>query len=502
MREADLSRVLLVRACEETDPEGRALPLADRARAMRQAGAIPPQGEAHEPGALEDWVVRRAEPLASRIESDHPALRRARIASGLRIPLLGVAAAGLLLGLALDALGSGRKLDLLSIPVLGLLGWNLAIYAVGAARGLWRGRSRAAGRLRRLAVALASRRGLAAAPWQASALQRFGALWNEAAGPLLAHRAARLLHVGAAATGLGVVARMYLSSLRVQYVATWESTLLDAGQVHALVSAVLGPGALVLGTAVPGLAEVEAIQRPEHGDAAVWLHLFAATVGLVVVAPRIVLATWSALRERRAARALRLDLDSPWILMQLAPGRGADTAVELTPFSYRPSTASLERQRELCLELFGNRARLRILDPVAYGDALPPPQLDGAHERCRVVVFNLAQSPEQEVHGAVVEELVHWAEEAAGRPGPARVLVLLDEEPHARRIVPEGGEHALERLEQRRRAWSRVIRAGGLESCVLPDTRDVDEATLGEALHSLWSADTGVARPVAQEAGG
>jgi hypothetical protein len=83
------------------------------------------------------------------------------------------------------------------------------------------------------------------------------------------------------------------------------------------------------------------------------------------------------------------------------------------------------------------------------------------------------------VHGALLEELKHGAGERAGRD---RVLVLLDEEPHVRRLGVGDGEG---RLAQRRRAWERVVRSCDLSACVLSGDGLAD-AALRDAALQIW----------------
>ena len=68
--------------------------------------------------------------------------------------------------------------------------------------------------------------------------------WARVAAPLYAARAARILHLAAAALALGVIAGLYVRGLAFEYRATWESTFLDPAQVRALLAAALAPGAL------------------------------------------------------------------------------------------------------------------------------------------------------------------------------------------------------------------------------------------------------------------
>ena len=97
----------------------------------------------------------------------------------------------------------------------------------------------------------------------------------------------------------------------------------------------------------------------------------------------------------------------------------------------------------------------------------------------RVAVFNLAQSPEQEVHGAFLEGL-----RGAAASGHAELLVLLDEEPYSERLGAAGAE----RVAQRRRAWERLAREAGLRTASLRAPGDGGGDALAEARAALASA--------------
>src|SRR5690606_19120640 len=146
--------------------------------------------------------------------------------------------------------------------------------------------------------------------------------------------------------------------------------------------------------------------------------------------------------------------------------------VEVLPYSHRLAPASQDALLELLHGLFGNRARVALREPLIYGAEAPPAPEGPAH--ARVVVFNIAQSPEEEVHGVFLSAL-RAAQEAISPP-PA-LLVLLDEEPYRARVDAAGAE----RLAQRRRAWERVGRAADLRFAALRPLGPDADATLRHA---------------------
>jgi hypothetical protein len=123
-----------------------------------------------------------------------------------------------------------------------------------------------------------------------------------------------LLHLGAIGLALGAIAGMYVRGLFFAYDVVWRSTFLhDPGMIARLCNVLLAPGALVLGRALPGPADATVLLSGAGSPAGPWIHLYAATVVVVVVLPRAVLALASALGFRRALHDVRLDRTDPYV---------------------------------------------------------------------------------------------------------------------------------------------------------------------------------------------
>lgn len=500
--EEQLARILLVQACEESDPEQQFVARREREAASREARAAAED----RPGLPLDprrFFAVRAARLSRALAERHAALRAALALLRLRIPgwpaLLGALAAGF----AADALGSERRINLLAFPLLALLLWNLALYALLLAAPLLGRREPAAGLARGAARAagwLARRRIAGAAPeearWLGASLRRFAALWSGPSAPILAARLRRLLHLGALGFAAGIVAGMYVRGLAFEYRASWESTFLDAPQVTRVLGAVLGPAAAALDglrpLAQPAAASlleepsIAALRAPGEGPAATWIHLWALTTGAAIGLPRALLALREGRRARRLAARLTPAFDEPYYLRLRAADRGAGVRVEVLPYSHRLAPASQDALLELLHELFGNRSRVEVRAALDYGAEAPPAPPDAA-PHARVVVFNLAQSPEEEVHGVFLGALRH-AQGEAERP-PA-LLLLLDEEPYRARVEDSGGD----RLAQRRRAWERVARAADLRFAALRPLAGADaDEVLRDARAALDRLPAGAA---------
>ena len=279
MREEALRSVLLIKAIEEIDRAGTLVPAAERLAASREARRSVGDATTSDDGAMEHaalpkaaqrMLAARANTLLKQIVARHPFVDTVlAVAGGPAWVSSLLVLLGLLFGLMLSALDGTQRINILAPALLGLVLWNLLVYAavfVG-----WIRSSATANSRRRWLAALIAQNGLARvtrlvvksasfnAPL-AEALRRFTGEWYEAAKPLLVARATRVFHLCAAAVGIGLIAGLYLRGIALDYQAGWESTFLDRGQVHALLSVIYGPASFVTGVAVPDAAHIEAIR--------------------------------------------------------------------------------------------------------------------------------------------------------------------------------------------------------------------------------------------------
>ena len=477
LRETDAQAVLAARAFEEADPEGRLLPAAERERATLKAheGGVHPGGEA-------EFLARRAEVLLDALEPKVPwlrgVLRGTRLGAGAWPLVLGVA---FLIGLLSNALGPEKHVEVLKLPLFGLIAWNLCVYVFvigfellprvfrraprgdAAERRARKARDGIPARFLSWFVervwARVRRRRVRDAETAGAALAAYGAAWRRTTAPLASARGALLFHLGAAALALGIVLGMYARGIGFEYRATWQSTFLGPSAARRLLRFFLGPAAAVLGEEIPSL---EGIRSPEEGDAAIWIHLYAFSALIFIVAPRALLATVEALRCRRLASTLAVDLDAGYFRRLLARDEGKAVRVEILPYAYRPAPRAADALKSLLLDVFGNRAEVVARDALEYGaeaaDVTPPPGsaasaaggAGGAPHR--VVLFGLGATPEAEVHGRFLAETRERL-----RAGQS-LLVVVDTSPYRERVGVS------ERVEERRRTWDRAAKEAGLEA--------------------------------------
>jgi hypothetical protein len=488
VRQDELRSILLVKAVEETDRAGTLIPLADRSAATRDArraaGDVAVAGDGFEHGTLSQasqrMGVERSRMLLGKIVARYPFVGTVlNLAGGPAWAGWSVVALGLLVGFALSALDGTRHINILAFPLLGVVLWNLAVYL--AAFFNWRARSRSKHPRRwrmpegltSLWTSFVTRKVAKSAAFNvplAQALRRFTLEWFEIARPVLVARAVRVFHLSAAAVGIGLIAGLYVRGIAFDYQAGWESTFFDAPSVRVLLSVIYGPASFITGIPLPDVAYLETIrwQGGAGGErAARWMHLLAATVALYVVLPRLVLALAGSISILRWSRRAPLPPSlGAYFRIALggiagATGRGL---VMVIPYAYEPSAATRAGLRTLLPGALGDGITLDARAPVRYGDEeeFLHGLGDAGKPDVMVLLFNLATTPEEENHGAVIAGVRDRL--TAKRP-QAQLLVLVDEAPYSARMAADGGAEA--RVGERRHAWQEFVAAHGLGACIV-----------------------------------
>ncbi|MFC0254622.1 DUF2868 domain-containing protein [Massilia consociata] len=456
MNEQVARNVLLVRAIETADSGHEVLSDDDRKYASRSAKELAAWQAADSKGPVTQhhFLQQRAEQILKRLGERTPAFgsfaQRRLGLSGLWLALPFLAFVS---GAVLDRIADPHRIDLLSAPLLAIIGWNLLVYVLLLVSMLIPGRRRgwaSPGLLRRLSV------GKAAVPRKlpaalAAGVTNFMGDWALASEPLTRARLSRTVHLAAAAFALGAIASLYARGLLTQYGVGWESTFLDGRDVHTLLSWLFMPAMSVF-PMLQGfsLAEIELLRFGRPLTAAGgerWVHLYAATLFLLVVLPRLVLAAFAAVRAGRLKRNFPLDLDQPYY-RKLADSIGAGTPalLRVLPYSYTLDEARDRGLWALAAAALGAQARVQLRPAIGYGidpkEALNDTALDEAGVTVTAVLFSLAATPEKENHGAVLDYL--------GKRVRRGVAVLVDESPLVERI---GDQASAARIAERTALW-------------------------------------------------
>ena len=466
MNEADARHALLIRAFE-TAPPAPPWDESDRDWATRSAAQI--EGEKAD---IDAFVARRAGLAAERLAKRVPSVAQALSALHWR-PWVGVAAvvtAGIAGGL-LDAVSADQRINVLAPPILAILLWNAIVYGLLAGRAL-----RRLVRPERSAAGLPGSAGPAVPGWLARLIGRvagglpadrrragarpplavFTAHWAVAGAPLNGARALAILHAAAAVFALGALGGLYLRGLAFEYRAGWESTFLDVSAVRTLLQAVLGPASLLTGIELPDAARLAAMRFPAGtGErAGGWIHLYAVTVLLAVVLPRIALAATDAWRARRLAADFPIPLNDAYFQNLHRQHRGVAAVVQVRPYSFQPPVDSVRGLNRLMQQIFGTDTLVSVSAPVALGgeDRLREagqPAANGPATALTLALFSLSATPEVENHAAFMTAL------AASLPADAPLVALVDETAFQARFGADSS-----RLETRRAAWRKILASG------------------------------------------
>ena len=351
----------------------------------------------------------------------------------------------LLVGGGLQLATDGRELNLLSFPLLGILAWNIAMYVALVVLAFNTPKNHPI--ISALVAKLMNRSSSEVDP-----------LYLDQTLPIWTTRGRAWLHLGAGLLAVGAVASLYVRGLGTAYSAGWESTFLDAPQVHAILSTILGPASAVTGIPLPGPNVIESMRfgGGQLESARNWIHLFAATLGIFVVAPRIALALRETAKARRQARKITLpnevDVFYRTLLKPLPPvgerlhaitfGSGADT-----------NSDALDR----LLEIASCPTRVATFHRLNYGFTatdLPEKLTNGRDSGAGwIAVFPMTTTPEAEVHGRLMEALRENTTEG-------RTLLLLDTTAFAHRFSNLANFD--EKFDGRRKLWKKLADEHGL----------------------------------------
>ena len=488
MDEPAARRVMLAQAIECADTDGKLLSSGDRDQIDRQAREAAALGgeEDGAPVAPEHFLEVRAQHVIAAVAGRNPGLASLQEPPawqrwvGVGTPVL-----ALFLGVLTDIIANPHRVDLVSLPLLGIVAWNVVVYLVlvgglfMAPRAGHRSWLSGLGRWTD-GERVGRQRG---GNLRANVSTQFHLRWYRATQALHLQRVTRVLHLAAAAWAIGIALSLLARGLVVEYRVGWESTFLDAPQVHAILSFLRLPALLLFPFQPFTVPEVAALRFSEGGGAAGgarWVYMYVALLLVVVVAPRVVLAVVAYARERLLSRRIQIDLGEPYyqrllsllssacVQLCVLTHRGADRAalfkvlvqesaagrtliksvhddvlrfVELAPDQAAPAATEADRAHwsdRVLGGLLGQRSRHPALgrDPllaareesdVALHVASGPQDVLAARpllEWLGKPVLTLVADPLAESSGPLTpgQRLAQCRQESRGLPGPAEVL--------------------------------------------------------------------------------
>ena len=493
MTPAQLAKVLLVQACEEHDPVHKFILRYER-EPPRHGNDQRDRTAAEDPMRAGDArVIERAEHIVNRLTHKHPVFNSAFAVLRIKTPVTLLIGCALVGGFLADPIGPAGHINLLNFPLLTLLLWHAVAY-IGLLYSMVvpqpsRDRSQPGlpglvewllglvvkGRLSRLRSDRAQSSD--EQQWIAASLATYAARLLHSSRELLLTHARSLLHVAAAALAIGVIAGLYLRGFSFLYKAGWDSTFMEAEGVHTFLAILFAPAGWFLGTPMPGVEAIADLRGTARGNAAIWIHFWAMTTVLFIVLPRTLLAATAWMRKTRLVADVHLPSNEPYFRRLLKPYRGKGVFVEVLAYSHRVKEGD-DRLMTVLSDAFGVLADIHMGHSVQYGEPPPHFPIDPDRSLCAVVLFNVAQAPE-ETHSEFLEELKATIR-SRGRPN--MLLVLLDCEAYAQ--IDHG-----KRLKERCQAWATLVKACGLQALLYRDPSGPTDGELQTLSDCLWPGD-------------
>lgn len=494
MKASSARDIVFAHALETAAPH-EALPSAERCTAITQE-CLHAQGAAKGSGrsAFEHFLQERAKRViaAEQLPADLRALAQ-QSAGVSRWVMLAVVVAAFALGFAGHAITDPHRVDLLSPSLIGIVLWNLLVYAVLLVLGL---RSLLK-RSRRVIAPLEPVQGATAAvrpsaeaggwlqklhvkKWAGSrgtglrkmALNFERNWWQLNQRPRQAQWA-MLMHLGAAMLALGALASLWVTGLTKAYQVGWESTFLSPTAVQTCLNMLFAPVHALAGLAPWTLEQIQALQGwvpdgapeletslnqmrkfPTAGQR--WVQLYTLLLLMVVIAQRLMLALYQGGKLWWLKRHMDLPLQQPYFQQLQRDWAGRATVLQVQPYSLEITPEREAALRRYVTAHYGAGAQLQWLPVLAYGSPLPDADQGSVQQ---VLLLNLAATPEAEIHGALLAQVLNlW--------GPQTDIWLWAADFRSR------NQGAVSRVKEREQLWMEFVRSTGLNASLVPAAGD------------------------------
>jgi len=499
MQPQDRRSVLWIRAVEDGDGAGELFPFDERGKATSQVAPQAP-GEPQPRMPKNGWagfLGDRAKAAQDYLTNRHGELGQPPATESGRARLVVIAAIvlALVLGLLSDRLLGGQgTINVISLPLIGILVWSLIIY-IWNAFSLFAGNRADGVGLHAFLAPLAkvgvsrSQPDLATPPtlWEkirGNYLRR----WSELAQPSRMLKLSAGLHLAAAAFAVGQIISLYLRGLVRHYRAVWESTFLDAEGFEQFANILFKPAHWLTRIPVEVSEQMDASQF-DGVPAKSWIHLCAATLLLLVVVPRIILALISNVRAHARMRSAIGGLGLPDYANDLlkANTKGGLQVAVVTCGIDLPDNAP-ETIRQSIQQAIGKPQKLEFISGPSYGeeDGFARSLIDaqGRTPNLVVLIFPMTATPEEEIQGVIAEEISDLVGSRSGDRTGAIAFLYLDRFREKMGGLPEYDE----RLSGRQEVWNQVLVPRGVRP-ILWSTGDTPIDT-GHQITRLLEGDS------------
>ncbi len=466
MKSESIRRILAIQAIEQSDSEGEILSDSDLKDSAAIAGA--PLPSSAKESEIESFLSERAELLQIRALNRHPKTSQ-WVQEDAKRHRFGFAAIGLLVlagivGFFSNELGPDKRINILSFPLLGIIGWSL-IVSLREIFLLFRSRESLASEgcsdaIFRWLRPLPPRNTAVESPDSPPQLDAAHALffrrWTKLTLPTTFTKTKALLHAVAIVLALSAVGGMYLKGLANEYRAVWESTFFADGEsLLPFLKVVLGPATSLLGDELPTSAALDSLHwqsaknEVPGENAARWIHWYALTIGIYVILPRLFFFGFWRLRDRNFHKTLPYRSISPCYFDRLlAISSGTARKFHLVPYEITVEEGRrrlIEKRLETHLE---GPVDLYFEEGIRFGEEEEIPSLEVPDSTTIVPFLNFSSTPEKETH----LELIHALEKKSKTPIP---FLILDATEFDRKS--EGLRDSKDRRTDRENAWQHLL---------------------------------------------
>ncbi|WP_096892572.1 DUF2868 domain-containing protein [Candidatus Scalindua japonica] len=502
MNDSAAKKVLFIKAIEEGDPAGEVLSKADRLVATQKTQSILQRVSDKQLNnriskqSKEAFLTKRAELLFQIVGVVYPKARtdinRIQWSGWFTVLLLILLSVS---GFIANEFESGKRLNLLAFPVIGMLGWNLFVYSLKVfTQVFFIFRKRYSGTNQGFFLILISNISIRLLKKKCThssdktlvynrCFRNYYIEWLKLSSSIYRIHVSRVFHLCAILFALGIIGGMYLRGLTTEYYAGWESTFLETETVHNFLSIALMPAAIITEQQFPTLERVASIRWGNGGlgeNATDWIHLFAKTIFLFIIVPRCFLSVIAFIRERhlRTHFPIQYDKDSYFTKLFISKP-GQRELMHIIPYSIELTDQQKDVLRSLFAQVLGWKAQVEFHRTISYGreDQFCREFTFSAKDPVEslAILFSLSSTPETEIHNAFISTLFKMVTD---NNMVVQILIVVDESDFKTRFSRQKG--AEEKLESRRELWRRTITSKNVKPVFVnlhnPDTNEWQNA--------------------------
>lgn len=463
MKLSDIRNIVIAQALEESDSGGRLISDSEKRRADASAGAPLPNdsGIARQDAFLAKRAASVIGTIEPRLEGDRAWLRLSPFRSKFGLFAVIIVVLAGIVGYLTNELGSKKTINILQFPLIGILVWNLLVYLgelfliftrSGATSGF-------SGLICKVLfpppIGLKKEQQESGLEFRGRAL--YHSRWRQINIPSLSARLKATLHITALIFAAAAVAGMYVKGIAKEYNANWESTFFERGeQLKPFLDVVFKPAEIITKEDLPSAAKLDELRSSEGENAARWIHWYAATIGLFVLIPRMLLAVFWHFKSLRLDRTLPFREISPsYYERVLALATGDSLGIGIVPYAHKAGDNVVQGIRTYMEDIFKRPVSINWLDTIVFGDE-DDAELKIAANLQPMLLFNFASTPERETHLALYKRLTEDLPENS-RP----FQIVLDCEAFDRKS--ESFNDADERRATRLKAWTNLFAAENCE---------------------------------------